>query len=58
MTTINNELSKRLQQLEEGHVNLLKNLLNDLVNANTILEQEKAKDRFKNEVSKFVREKE
>ncbi|MEL0537410.1 hypothetical protein [Staphylococcus debuckii] len=55
MTTINNELSKRLQNLDEKHEMLLKSLLNDLVNANTITEKDLVKDKFKNDISKLVR---
>lgn len=56
MTIINNELSKRLQKLDSDHETLLKSLLSDLVNADTITEKDLAKDRFKNNISKFIRE--
>ncbi|MCD8916246.1 hypothetical protein K2V61_11910 [Staphylococcus simulans] len=56
MNTINNELSKKLQRLEDGHEELLKSLLSDLVNSNTYSEESMATERFKNRLSKYVRE--
>ena len=47
MTALNNELSKRLSNLDDEYETLLRPLLNDLASANTSTEETLAKDKFK-----------
>ncbi|MGD6768563.1 MULTISPECIES: hypothetical protein [unclassified Mammaliicoccus] len=56
MTVLNNELSKRLGELEENYEQLLRPFLNDLANADTASEENTAANRFKNNLSKYVKE--
>ena len=56
MTALNNELSKRLSNLDDEYETLLRPLLNDLASANTSTEETLAKDKFKKHLSEFVKE--
>jgi hypothetical protein len=56
MTTLNNELSKKLSELNEEYEALLRPLLNDLANANTNTEETLAKEKFRKHLSEFVKE--
>lgn len=57
MTALNNELSKRLSNLDKEYEELLRPLLNDLASASTSTEETLAKDKFKKHLSEFVKEK-
>ncbi|WP_426443723.1 hypothetical protein [Staphylococcus xylosus] len=56
MTALNNELSKRLSNLDDEYETLLRPLLNDLASANTNTEETLAKDKFKKHLSEFIKE--
>ncbi|UXR50197.1 hypothetical protein [Staphylococcus simulans] len=56
MSTINNELLKKIQALDEGHADLLKSLLSDLVKSNSYREEKEAREKFKNKISRYIRE--
>ncbi|WP_261701641.1 hypothetical protein [Staphylococcus equorum] len=56
MTALNNELSKRLSNLDDSHEELLRPFLNELASANTSTEETLAKDKFKKHLSEFVKE--
>jgi len=56
MTALNNELSKRLSNLDDEYETLLRPLLNDLASANTSTEETLDKDKFKKHLSEFVKE--
>ena len=56
MTALNNELSKRLANLDDEYEILLRPLLNDLARANTSTEETLAKDKFKKQLSEFIKE--
>lgn len=56
MAALNNELSKRLSELEDDYETLLRPLLNDLVSASTSTEETFAKDKFKKHLAEFIKE--
>lgn len=56
MTALNNELSKRLANLDDEYEILLRPLLNDLASSNTSTEETLAKDKFKKQLSEFIKE--
>ena len=55
MTALNNELSKRLANLDDEYEILLRPLLNDLASANTSTEETLAKISSK-QLSEFIKE--
>lgn len=56
MAALNNELSKRLSELEDDYETLLRPLLNDLASASTSTEETFAKDKFKKHLVEFIKE--
>lgn len=56
MSILNNELSKRLNELEENAQKLIRPFLTDLAKANTRQEEVSAKDRFEKSLNEFLKE--